>query len=120
MMIMNKTCRKFGKMVEMMRAKVEEVRRGMNPLVNIVKEHLKCYHCNEMRMVPVKMIIVRMTTMKVKRRRFSLINILNCKVIITRMMMMLLLRMIIMMKESFKATLLLFLRMMERRMVIRT
>ena len=85
MMIMNKTCHNFGKMVEMMRAKVEEVRRGMNPLVNIVKEHLKCYHCNEMRMVPVKMIIVRMTT--VKRRRFSLINILNCKVIITRMVM---------------------------------
>jgi len=34
------SCHKFGKMVEMMRAKVEEVRRGMIPLVNIVKWHL--------------------------------------------------------------------------------
>ena len=45
------------------------------------------------------MIIVRMTTMKVKRR-FSLINILNCKVIITRIMIMML-RMV-MMKESIE------------------
>ena len=46
MVIMNKTCHKFGKMVEMMRAKVEEVRTGMIPLVNIVKWHLKCFHCH--------------------------------------------------------------------------
>ena len=46
MVIMSKTCHKFGKMVEMMRAKVEEVRTGMIPLVNIVKWHLKCFHCH--------------------------------------------------------------------------
>ena len=44
MVIMSKTCHKFGKMVEMMRAKVEEVRRGMIPLVNIFDPLLQCSH----------------------------------------------------------------------------
>ena len=45
MMMMKKTCHKCGKRLEMMRAQVEEVRRGMSPLVNIMKGHLKCYQC---------------------------------------------------------------------------
>ena len=45
MMMIGSTCKKSVKMMEMMRTKVEEVRRGMIPLANIVKWHLQCYHC---------------------------------------------------------------------------